>query len=260
MAQRKSTGLVNFMADSGSARSALGNARMFVYTGTQPSSADEAITGTLLVTLTKESGVFTAETLPQWKFTLAGASGSVNSIKIGGVECLSTAINYITDLTTTAAAVAANITAAFTVPDFRATSSAATITITGPVGAGEGLNTQVVVVTNTTLTTTYDDTGHTGAVFTTGVSCVNGCNFQFPAVSGILSKEIEDWSGVAVATGTAGYFRIEGDSADTKGVSTLFRRLDGSISTSGAELNLTTTAVTTGGTFAVNSGSFTVIK
>lgn len=32
MAQRKSTGLVNFMADSGSARTALANSRVAVYT------------------------------------------------------------------------------------------------------------------------------------------------------------------------------------------------------------------------------------
>lgn len=260
MAQRKSTGLVNFMADSGSARTALANARMFVYTGTQPASADDAVTGTLLVTLTKGSGAFTAEVLPQWKFTLAGSAGSVDSVKIGGVECLSEAVSYTTDLATTAASVAANITAAFTTPDYRATSSGASITITGPVGSGASLNSLSVVVTNTTLTTTYNDTGATGAVFTTGVTCVNGCNFQFPAVSGVLTKETTDWSGVAVATGTAGWFRIEADPSDNKGSSTTFRRLDGAISTSGAELNLTTTTITSGSTFAVNSGSFTVSK
>ena len=111
MAQRKSTGLVNFIADSGSARNALGNSRVYVYTGTQPASADDAVTGTLLVTLTKGGAAFTAETLPQWKFTISGGSGSINTVKVGGVECLSAAVNYTTDLNTTAAAVAANITA-----------------------------------------------------------------------------------------------------------------------------------------------------
>lgn len=260
MAQRKSTGLVNFMADSGSARTALANSRIDIYTGTQPASADDAISGTLLVTLTKGGGSFTAETLPQWKFTISGESGSIDSVKVGGVECLSAAVNYTTDLATTAAAVAANITAHFGIPDYRATASGAAVTISGPVGSGATLNSLSAVVTATTLTVAYNDTGETGAVFTSGVTCVNGCNFLFPAVAGVLTKETTDWSGVAVATGTAGYFRIYSDSSDTKGSSTSFKRLDGAISTSGAELNISSTAITSGGTFAINSGTFTVSK
>lgn len=261
MAQRKSTGLVNFMADSGSARTALANSRIDVYTGTQPASADDAISGTLLVTLTKGGGSFTAETLPQWKFTISGASGSIDSVKIGGVECLFAAVSFTTDLATTAAAVAANITAHFGFPDYRATSDGVSaVIITGPVGSGATLNGLSVVVTATTLTVVYNDTGATGAVFTSGVTCVNGCNFQFPATAGVLTKETTDWSGVAVATGTAGWFRIYSDASDTKGASTSFKRLDGAISTSGAELNLSSTAVTSGGTFSINAGTFTVSK
>ena len=260
MAQRKSTGLVNFMADSGSARTALANSRIAVYTGTQPAAADDAVSGTLLVTLTKGGGAFTAETLPQWKFTISGASGSIDTVKIGGVECLSGAVSFASDLTTTATAVAANITANFGFPDYRATASGSSVTITGPVGSGATLNDLSVVVTSTTLTVAYNDTGTTGAVFTTGVTCVNGCNFQFPAASGVLTKETTDWSGIAVATGTAGWFRIYSDSTDTQGSSTEFKRLDGAISTSGAELNLSSTAITSGGTFSINAGTFTVSK
>lgn len=258
MAQRKSTGLVNFIADSGAVRQALANSRIYVYTGTQPATADAAVSGTLLVTLTKSGGTFTAETLPQWKFTISGGSGSIDSVKVGGVECLSGAVSYTTDLTTTAAAVAANITAFFSIPDYRATSDGAAVIITGPVGSGATLNGLSVVVTATTLTAAYNDTGETGAVFTTGVTCVNGCNFQFPAAAGVLSKETEAWSGVAAATGTAGWFRIEADPTDNKGSSTAFKRLDGAVSTSGAEMNLTSTSITSGGTFTINAGSVTV--
>lgn len=260
MAQRKSTGLVNFMADSGSARTALSNSRIFVYTGVQPATADDPVTGTLLVTVTKDAGSYTAETLPQWKFTISGASGSIDSVKVGGVECLSAAVNFTVDLATTAAAIADNITAHFGIPDYRATASGAAVTITGPVGSGATLNSLSVVVAATTLTVAYNDTGETGAVFTPGVTAVNGCNFQFPAVAGVISKTTDTWSGLAVATGTAGWFRIEADAADTKGSSTTFRRLDGAISTSGAEMNLSSTAITAGGTFSISSGSFTISK
>jgi len=260
MAQRKSTGLVNFIADSGSARNALGNSKIYIYTGTQPTTADDPVTGTLLVTLTNGGGTYTPESLPQWKFTLSGSAGSVNSIKIGGVECLSAPVTYTASLNDTAAAVAANITNFFSIPDYRATASGASVTITGPVGSGANLNDLSVIVDTTTLVVTYDDTGATGAVFAAGVTCVNGCNFKFPATTGVLTKETTDWSGVAAATGSAGWFRIEADAADTKGTSTIFRRLDGAISTSGAEMNVTSTSITAGGTFSINTGSFTITK
>ena len=259
MAQRKSTGLVNFMADSGSARTALANSRVDVYTGTQPASADDAVSGTLLVTLTKGGGSFTAETLPVWQFTLAGTSGSLTSVKVGSVECISTSVAFVTDLTTTAAAVASNINAHFSVPDFRATSSGAVVSVIGPVGSGATLNDMDIATTVSggDLTATVASTGNPT---TSGVTCVNGCNFQFPAVAGVLTKETTDWSGVAVASGTAGWFRVYSDSSDTKGTSTAYKRLDGAISTSGAELNLSSTAITSGGTFAINAGTFTVSK
>jgi len=258
MAQRKSTGLVNFMADTGSARNALSNSRIYIYSGTQPAAADDAVSGTLLVTLTKGSGTFTAETLPVWQFTVAGSAGTVETVKVGGIECLGTAVTYTTDATTTAAMVATQINAYASIPDFRATSSGDVVSIIGPVGSGASLNTLVLATTVTGSVTAAVVSA--GATTTAGVTSVNGCSFQFPAVDGLLSKETTDWSGVAVATGTAGWFRIAGNSDDSNGSSTSYRRLDGAISTSGSEMNLTSTAVTSGGTFAINSGSFTVSK
>ena len=257
MAQRKSTGLVDFIAGSGSARQAMSNGRIFIYSGTQPATADDAVTGTLLVTLTKGSGAFTAETLPIWQFTCAGSSGSVNSVKVGTVECLSSAVTFTSDLTTTAAAIAANITANFSIPDFTATSSGAVISVIGPFGCGATLNNAVIATTVTTMTATVANSGNPT---TAGVTAVNGCNWQFPASVGALSKEATAWSGVAVATGTAGWFRYKADNADTDGSSTSFKRMDGAIATSGAELNLSSTSITSGATISVSTATFTVSK
>ena len=257
MAQRKSTGLVDFIAGSGSARQAMSNGRIFIYSGTQPATADDAITGTLLVTLTKGSGAFTAETLPVWQFTCAGSSGSVDSVKVGTVECLSSAVTFTSDLTTTAAAIAANITANFSIPDFTATSSGAVVSVIGPVGCGATLNDMDVATTATTMTATVANSGNPT---TAGVTAVNGCNWQFPATVGALSKETTAWSGVAVATGTAGWFRYKADSTDSDGVSTIFKRMDGAIATSGAELNLSSTSITSGATISVSTATFTVSK
>lgn len=57
-------------------------------------------------------------------------------------------------------------------------------------------------------------------------------------------------SGTAVATGTAGYARVA-----TSGGTALFDL--SSISTSGADLNMNSTAITSGGTVAITSGAFT---
>ena len=259
MALRKSTGLVDFIAGSGSARQALSNGRSFIYSGTQPATADDAVTGTLLVTLTKGSGTFTAETLPVWQFTLTGTSGSLTSVKVGSVECLSTSVAFTTDLTTTATAVAANITANFSLPDFTATSSGAVVSVIGPFGCGATLNDMTIatIVSGGDLDATVASSGNPT---TSGVTAVNGCNWQFPASVGALSKETTAWSGVAVATGTAGWFRYKADSADTDGSSTTFKRMDGAIATSGAELNLSSTSITSGATISVSTATFTVSK
>lgn len=73
------------------------------------------------------------------------------------------------------------------------------------------------------------------------------------AVNGVLSKNpSEVWSGVAIATGTAGWFRLEtyGDSGST---STTEERIDGTIATSGAELNMANTYIQTGAVQTISS-------
>jgi hypothetical protein len=66
----------------------------------------------------------------------------------------------------------------------------------------------------------------------------------------------QTWSGVAVATGTAGYFRFY-DNAATTGASTTAKRFDGSIATSGAQLNMSNTSITTSGTTTIDTVTIT---
>lgn len=88
-------------------------------------------------------------------------------------------------------------------------------------------------------------------------SPVNGINFG-EVSSGILSKEAgETWSGVGVANGTAGWFRIY-DNAYTAGASSSAIRLDGAVATSGAQFNMTNTTVSTGATSTVDSVQLTL--
>jgi hypothetical protein len=60
MALRLSTGLRNALLDTSAWRTALTNGVIYVYSGAQPSSADDAETGANLLIITLASGSFTA--------------------------------------------------------------------------------------------------------------------------------------------------------------------------------------------------------
>jgi hypothetical protein len=92
--------------------------------------------------------------------------------------------------------------------------------------------------------------------FTAGAA-TNGLEFGTPGSGTIAKSTSETWSGVAVATGTAGWFRFYAN-AMTTGSSTTAVRFDGSVSTSGAQLNMSSTAITSGATTTIDSFSVTI--
>jgi hypothetical protein len=82
-----------------------------------------------------------------------------------------------------------------------------------------------------------------GGAFTPG-SPTNGLGFDAPA-SGVLSKAAaESWEFDGITTGTAGWFRLMGNAADSLGASTTLPRMDGSIATYGADLNISNVSIT----------------
>lgn len=74
------------------------------------------------------------------------------------------------------------------------------------------------------------------------------------AAAGVLPKATaETWSGTVLASGTAGWFRIrEAGDAGTSS-STTAVRIDGSIATSGADMNLGSLSLTIGAPFQLTS-------
>ena len=90
----------------------------------------------------------------------------------------------------------------------------------------------------------------------TGGATANGINFG-EVVAGVLAKESgETWSGVGLATGTAGWFRIYAN-AYTTGASTSEIRMDGAVATSGSQFNMSSTSVVTAATTTVDSVALT---
>lgn len=87
-------------------------------------------------------------------------------------------------------------------------------------------------------------------------SPTNGLTFA-PAVAGVVSKS-GVWSFNGVNPGTAGWFRLKANAVDAGAISTTAIRADGSIATSGGDLNLTQITVAVGAPNTIDVFSFTV--
>lgn len=95
-----------------------------------------------------------AEVLASATVTLGAAGGSIASVTVNGVVITSGAVAFNTDLTTTAAALAANINAFTSTPDYTATASGAIVTIKAKPGTGANPNGYVVSVSISGMTAT----------------------------------------------------------------------------------------------------------
>lgn len=94
--------------------------------------------------------------------------------------------------------------------------------------------------------------------FVAGASA-NGINFGQVADAELHKGFVADgiteevWSGVAIASGTAGWFRIYGNASIATGaVGATYPRVDGTIATSGSQMNMANTTITIGGTTTID--------
>lgn len=251
MTLRISDALRNYTNQHGSVRDGLRNGQIDVYTGSQPATANAAVTGTLLFSVTNNGAARTAEVLATGTVTLnTGASGSVDGITVNSVQLLEAAVPFNTSLTQTAADVAAAINLGISSPEYTASSAGAVITIKAKQGTGATPNGYVVASSVTTLT-------KTDANMASGVTAVNGLRMGVSA-AGVLGKIAADvWQGTGLTPGgTAGWFRFKGSVADADALDSAaaFIRLDGTV---GAEMTLTNTTISTGAVQTVSGFSLT---
>jgi len=106
-----------------------------------------------------------------------GAAGSVDMITVDGVNIMSGSVAFTTDLPTTAAAVASNINAHTSSPEYTAAAVGAVITISAAIGVGSDPNGYQLVVTTTTITAT--DTNMYGGSFALTTSAENMWMFDY---------------------------------------------------------------------------------
>lgn len=263
MSLRFSPALQNFIAETGSWKNAFDGGSILVYTGAQPASPDLAVTGTLLATITNNSGALTPETLATGVITFTSSGGSVDTLTLLGVEIMGSSTAYTTDLTTTAAAVATKINRNPKNKFVIATSALGVLTLTARRGFGTLLNSAALACTTTTMVATITSTSFgsgTGGSFA-GVDVVNGLLMDFNAAFGVMTKRADQtWSGSGAATGTAGWFRYYSSVSDAGALdsSALYLRMDGAIATSGAEMNMSSTSVVLSAPQTVSAFSFFV--
>lgn len=263
MTLRFSPALQNFVAETGSWKRAFDNGHILIYTGAQPATPNLAATGTLLATITNASGSKTSEVAALGVITYSSSGGSVDDVTLAGLDILGGAVSYDTSLTVTAAAVALKINRNPKNTLVVATSSGAVLTLTARPGLGTLLNSATLSSGTTTMSSTITSTsfGSGTGGGTAGVSAVNGLTMDYNAAAGVMTKNAsETWSGVAVADGTAGWFRYCGSVADAQSLdsSAVYPRMDGSIAVTGADMSMSSTVITTSATQTIDSFSFTV--
>lgn len=98
------------------------------------------------------------------------------------------------------------------------------------------------------------------AAYTTGTG-VNGLEFD-TADDGVIQKKTgQVWSGAALADGTANWFRFYAKAYDTGAdPGSTYCRIDGSVGTSGADLNLNSVTITTGATTTLDQFDLTMAE
>ena len=251
MTLKYSTGLRNFLQRDGGMKRALHNGAFKIYSGSAPADADAAVTGTLLTTVSLSSGAITKEVLSTGTVTLTGSGGQVDTLTVNSIEVMGEVVVYSSDLTTTAALVAAAINKNLSNPNYTASSSGAVITISALPNTVTQPNTYVVACTQSGGTLGDSATDMAG-----GVAAVNGLPFA-DVVAGALTKS-GVWSGVNGNTGTAGYFRYESTVTDAGGSSALLMRIQGTCGTSGADYNMSSTSLTSGATHTIDTFTLTL--
>lgn len=265
MAPRRSTALIQAVAGDMGYQRAMANGRLKYYTGSRPASADDAPTGTLLGTFTLAGAAYTAEVRATavLAFTTDAGTPAVSVLTVGGLSLIASTVTSDGTIADLCSDLETAVNALTWLHGFTADSDATTVTISAPVGLGARANGLAVVCTAAEVTVAInagdaDTMGVAGGNCTVGVTAANGLNFQYPPVAGALTKETTAWQMTAVASGTVGYARWEFDGADNQSTGTTFRRQDLTVGTSGTDLVVGTTTITSGQTYTIDTGTFTL--
>lgn len=247
MAIKLSTALRNAILSGEELRKIFHDSVIKIYSGTAPADADAAVTGTLLAAITKSSA----------------------TVSVGEVSTAKEATHLITShvIAETFSLVINGTTYTYVVPAEDATAieiaaRLAALVDADPAVYANAAGTATIYIRSKfpglTFTITKAGTGTTtlsdDAVTN---SAADGLKF-LAASAGVMSKNADTWSGVGLAVGTAGYFRLV-KSSDTGGLVTVTEpRIQGNVGTSGSDLTLSSVNITIGATQTIDTATITM--
>ncbi len=254
MSERLSTGYRNLILGGWSAREIFKDARMDIYSGSQPASADDAVTGVLLASISKSSGAVSVGeySVPsRWSVTIPGAHASGTYSLHVVIDGVSYTCTYNTE---------ESGSEGHADNDAIARGLAREVVMGCPqvFAIAEGANSKLYIQARIPgIDLDVHDGGGTVTIVTfaeiLAETAADTIRFALPA-SGAMSKDSSTWSDVVLVSGVAGYFRVV-DSHDDGTYSLTQPRLQGAVSTSGAELNLSSTSLVLGTTLTIDTYS-----
>lgn len=255
MALKISTKMRNDLLSGKELRKTFEDAVIQIYSGAAPSTADAVYSGTLLCTISKAAAVVhTADiSIAQEALILVGSHASgetftfiddgtnytyTNTPDLDAIPIATAWAKIINDTNPNVDAMSSGTATIYLRAKFKGVAHTWSLAGTGTSNAGTGAHALTDTIANTT-----NDTIRFGA-----------------AVDGVISKASETWSGVAVATGTAGYFRIQNstDVGAEDSVNKLFPRIQGTVGVSGTEMTLSNTTITSGATQTIDTATITM--
>jgi len=251
-----STGLANFLTGGGSLRKAFDDCVLNIYSGAVPVTAEEAPgTGLLCpITIGSVAVASTDRSIPKiHHVTFAGnaAAGDlcVLSVNVDGIGVINYTYTNTPDAGTLAQCVILiakminDIPQLVAIPDV----TAAEMYVMSRIN---GLDFTLAYVSGDIVATVV-----AAVQAASRAACAALC-FGLPTI-GVISIAGGTWSGVNTATGVASFFRFvrPDDQGNQAGGATAIR-LQGTISTSGADMNLSNTTLTISATTTIDSGNF----
>jgi hypothetical protein len=257
MAERLSTGLRNYKLGGGSDREAFKDFIRKIYSGPAPASADDAVTGVLLAIVSKASGaVLTTNysTPSRWSITIPGTHAAGTYKVTITIDATAYTVTYDTE-EVGAEGHASNDDIA------RGLARKINHSLSGcpqVFAIAEGANSKLYVQSKIPgIDLAIVDGGGTVTITTfTEIAVETAANtirFAKPS-NGAMSKNTDVWSGLILVSGVAGYFRDVQQVDDSTSSSTALR-YQGSVSTSGAELNLSSISLVAGTTLTIDTYS-----
>jgi len=252
MSLKLSTGLRNFLTGEGCLRKAFEDAVLYIYSGTAPAEADDAASATPLAKITKSSGAVAASarsTPTYYKITIAHAGdapdvGDIVKLEVDSVDfqyAATASENTVEKLAIKVAQLLNDLAQVDAIPTH-----------------GDGILYVQGRYPGVDLTIT-EDTSTGGLTVTVGAAvaavAVNTLKLAAPA-AGVISKNTDTWSGVGLVAGTASHFRLV-TSSDANTDNTTDLRIQGTVSTSGADLNMSNINITVGPTVTIDTFALT---